>query len=60
MPKALAMSGLVVSALVLIIFLLDLLLGFPFSRVSATIDVGFIICSLILGPLSWFTYKELG
>lgn len=59
MPKALTISGMVIAALVLVIFLLDLVLGFPFSSASRTMDVGFIIAALLLGFLGWSSYREL-
>ena len=58
MPKALCMSGIVISALVLILFLLDLALSFPFGRKFWLLDVVFVISSLALGFLSWMTLKE--
>ena len=59
MPKALSIIGLTISALLLLIFGLDMALGIPFQNVSSTMDVGFIICSLILGYLSWSTMREI-
>lgn len=59
MPKALTISGMVVAALILLIFLLDLVLGFPFKKASSVLDVGFIIASLLLGFLGWSSYREL-
>lgn len=58
MPKALCLVGTVVSVLLLLVFGLDLALGFPFHRVSTTMDVGFLLCSLALGYASWTTLKE--
>ena len=60
MPKALSMSGLVISILLLVVFAVDLAIGFPFDRASWVMDIGFVICALILGGLSWTTYKEQG
>ena len=59
MPKALSIIGLTISALLLLIFGLDMALGIPFQNASSTMDVGFIICSLILGYLSWSAMREL-
>ncbi len=58
MPKALCISGTVIAALMFLIFGLDLALGFPFSRVSVVMDVGFIVCSAALGLASWTTLRE--
>jgi len=58
MPKALCILGIAIAALVLIVFGLDLVLAIPFKRVSLAIDVGFILCSGVLGFLSWSTLRE--
>jgi len=58
MPKVLCYSGMVVSALLLLVFGLDLAMGFPFDGADSTMDIGFVICSAILGYLSWSTYRE--
>lgn len=58
MPKALSISGMVVAALLLLLFGLDLALQFPFGRVI-TMDVGFLVCSVILAYMSWSAYREL-
>jgi hypothetical protein len=58
MPKALCLVGTVVAALLLLVFGLDLALKFPFYRVSLTMDIGVLLCSLALGYMSWSTLKE--
>ena len=60
MPKALTIIGMLVAALLLLIFALDLALGLPFggSSASSTMDIGMIICGAILFYLSWSTYRE--
>lgn len=58
MPKALCLVGTVVAALLLLVFGFDLILKFPFRRVSPTMDIGMLVCSLALGFLSWTTLKE--
>jgi len=59
MPKALSITGMVVAVLLLLIFGLDLGLGFPFKKSSAMMDIGFLVCSAILAYMSWSTYREL-
>jgi hypothetical protein len=59
MPKALAISGMVVAVLLTSVFLLDLASGIPFKKASMFMDVGFLLCSLALGYLSWSTWREL-
>ena len=58
MPKALCMSGMVISVLILVLFLLDLVIGFPFSRASTLMDIVFVLCAVGLGYLSYSTYKQ--
>ena len=53
MSKALALTGLIVSGLIAILFIADLAAGFPFQRVSMAADAGFILASLIVAYLSW-------
>ena len=47
-----------IAALLLILFALDLALGFPFSRASTTMDILFVVSALGLGFLSWSTMKD--
>ena len=49
MPKALCLVGTVVAVLLLLVFGLDLAVGFPFHRLSLTMDVGSLLCSSALG-----------
>lgn len=58
MPKVLCLVGSVVAVLMLLVFGLDLAIGFPFLRKSITMDVGGLVCSLALGYMSWTTLKE--
>jgi hypothetical protein len=58
MPKALCLVGAVVAVLLLLVFGLDLALGFPFSRGSLAMDIGMVVCALALGYASWSTLKE--
>jgi len=58
MAKAFSVFGMVVSIILLLVFGLDLALTMPFGRASWIADVGFILCSLMLGYMSWSTYRE--
>jgi hypothetical protein len=60
MPKALTIIGMLVAALLLLIFALDLALGIPFggSSASSTMDIGMLICGAVLFYLSWSTFRE--
>lgn len=53
MSKPLAITGLVASGLIVILFLADLIAGFPFGRVSMFFDVAFLLGGLIVAYLSW-------
>ncbi|MDG1992655.1 MAG: hypothetical protein P8J43_09310 [Pirellulales bacterium] len=55
MSKSVPFVGMVVSGIVGILFLADLAVAIPFSRVSVLADVGFIFSSGILAYLSWST-----
>jgi hypothetical protein len=58
MPKALCIVGMAVAALLVLLFGLDLGLGVPFGGASMLMSIGFIICAVILGYLSWSTFRE--
>ena len=58
MPKALAIIGMAISVLLLAVFGLDWATGFPFQGASPTMDIGFVICSAVLGYMSWSTFRE--
>ena len=53
--KSVPFAGMIVSGIVGILFLADLAVAIPFSRVSVLADVGFILSSGILAYLSWST-----
>jgi len=58
MPKILSIFGMAISAMLLVIFGLDMSMGVPFDGQSKMMDVGFLICSGALGYLSWSTFRE--
>jgi hypothetical protein len=58
MLKALCVAGAVVAILLIIVFGLDLVAGFPFGRTSEVLDIGFLLCALALGYMSWATFLE--
>lgn len=58
MSKGLCIVGAVVAVLLLILFVLDLSIGFPFQTSSKTIDIGMTICAVALAYLSWATFRE--
>jgi hypothetical protein len=58
MPKALCMAGMVVALLVAVLFLLDLALGIPFGKASVVMDVALLVSAVLLGVISWLTFRE--
>lgn len=58
MPKVLCMSGMVIAILILVLFLMDLAVAFPFRRINTVMDITFVICAVGLGYLSWSTLRE--
>ena len=66
MPKALCITALVISFIVLLFFTLDLVLGSmegtrtlaPFRGANKIMDVIFAVSAFGLGWMSWKTYKE--
>jgi hypothetical protein len=59
MAKAFCITGAVVAILLLLVFGIDLGSTFPFGRESWIIDIGMILCSGMLGYISWATYRTL-
>ena len=65
MQKGLCITALTISVIVFAIFLADLVLGLlgnatiaPLKYANMVMDIVFVICSLIVGVMSWFTYRE--
>jgi threonine/homoserine/homoserine lactone efflux protein len=58
MPKALCIAGSIVAVLLLLIFGLDLAVGFPFRRISMAMDIGSWLGAALLAYMSWTTFKE--
>jgi hypothetical protein len=58
MPKALTIAGMIVAALIVLLFGSDLAMGFPFSKASMTMDIIFVLCAFLLAYMSWSTYRE--
>jgi hypothetical protein len=65
MAKGLCIAGLAISILVLILFVADLLLGMANARAiaplrgeSIVLDLVFIVCALVLGAMSWMTFRK--
>ncbi len=58
MAKAMSIAGMIVAGLIALIFIADLALGIPFSRVGTMTDVGFVVSALILAYLSWNAFRD--
>ncbi len=58
MPKALSISGMVVAALLVLMFGLDLAVGIPFDHASTAMDISLLICAALLGYMGWNTFRE--
>lgn len=59
MPKALCYTGLVIGALVLLVFGLDLAVALPFKRANILMDVTFAVCGAALVAISWLSLREM-
>lgn len=65
MQKGLCIAALTIAAIVFALFLADLVLGLadmvelaPFKYASMVIDIVFVVCSLVVAIMSWFTLRE--
>jgi hypothetical protein len=59
MSKAMTISGMVVAALLVLIFGADLAIQIPFDGANSTMDMGALVAAAILGYLSFSSYREL-
>jgi hypothetical protein len=48
----------VIAIVVLLLFLLDLIVKFPFQRAHPLMDIVFALCAAVLGFISWTTFRE--
>ena len=58
MPKALCIAGIVIAALLFLVFGIDLAAKFPFGGADWLMDSAFLVSSLILAYLSWATWRD--
>ena len=59
MEKWLCWGSMGVAGLLLLLFLLDLLFGFPFQKVNSAVDVFGILASGLVLYLAWDAFKDL-
>ena len=54
-----SIAGMVLGGLFALIFLLDLVAGFPFgSPAGPMVNIGFTVCGAILAYLGWNAFRE--
>lgn len=58
MGKAFCILGLLIGLCLILVFGMDLGTKIPFGGISQVMDIGFIVCGLILAYLSWTTFRE--
>ena len=58
MAKALSVFGMAVSLLLLLVFGLDLAIGFPFNGYNSIMSIGFAVVSALLVYLSWSAFRD--
>lgn len=59
MEKGLCLGSLAVSGLLCLLFLLDLILGIPFGKLSLTVDIVGALAAGIIAYLSWESFREI-
>ncbi len=59
MPKAMTIFGMVVAGLLALVFALDMIVGIPFQGAKWGMDLGALTAAIILGYLSYSTFREL-
>ncbi|MCL2349792.1 MAG: hypothetical protein FWC50_16195 [Planctomycetaceae bacterium] len=60
MSKVLCIFAIVVSAILFLLFLVDLVAGIPFARANILMNIGFLFASGVVGFFSFQTLRELG
>ena len=65
MQKGLCITALTMAVIVFVIFAADLIFGAagmlnlaPFKYADMIMDIVFVICSLAVAVMSWFTYRQ--
>ncbi len=61
MPKILCIISLVISSIVFLLFVMNMLAGFPFGNVAGSMpaNIGMIVTSIIVGTFSVLTFLEI-
>ncbi len=58
MAKSLTIMAMAVAILLFLLFAMDLLVGIPFRKARLSMDLVFIVCSLILAYISWNAMRD--
>lgn len=58
MSKTLCIIGMAISLVVFLLFLADISIKVPFGRNSLVLDSVFIVASLVMAAMGFFTYRE--
>jgi Kef-type K+ transport system membrane component KefB len=56
--KALIALDVVISAVLILAFGVDLITGWPFDRCSLSMDITYLISGVVLAYLTWRAYRE--
>lgn len=59
MEKWLCWGSLGLSGILLLLFLLDLILGFPFGGIGLVVNIIGILACAMVGYLAWESFREL-
>ena len=59
MSKPMTIFGMVVAGLLTLVFALDMIVGIPFEGAKWGMDLGALTAAVILGYLSYSTFREL-
>ncbi len=59
MSKPMTIFGMVVAGLLTLVFALDMIVGIPFQGAKWGMDLGALTAAIILGYLSYSTFREL-
>jgi hypothetical protein len=58
MPKTLALVGLVIAVLILVLMSVDLAVAPESPGSKITFNIGFILCAIALGTMSYLSYRQ--
>jgi Na+-translocating ferredoxin:NAD+ oxidoreductase RnfA subunit len=58
MEKWLTLGSIIISCIVLAVFLLDIIVGYPFQR-SIFLDICAMLAAALVAYLSWDVYREI-